>query len=391
MKPIAITGYSVMNALGDTREAVAAALREGRSGLSPVRFPLPFQTDTGAIDTVLPELPASLADWETRTAKISQHLLAQMRPELEALMERWDPSRVAILLGTSTAGADKTEVAYQHFVKHGALPEDYELWKHHTYGATLHVVRELTGATGPAWMISTACTSSAKPLGSAARLIEAGIIDAAIVGGVDTLCSMTLQGFHALSALSTERTKPFSKDRRGINIGEGGAFILLEREGPAKAWLMGVGESSDAYHLAAPHPEGAGAALAMQRALEQANIDPAAVDFINAHGTGTGLNDAAESKAIAEIFPPQTPVFSTKGFTGHTLGGAGATEVVFCLLSLEGGWIPPSLYAAPLDERLPVRVTMAAEEGAYQYALSNSFAFGGNNISVLLRAGGDHA
>lgn len=377
------------NALGSTTEEVARALREGRSGLTPARFDLPFETFTGAVDAELAPLPDALQAWETRTAQICAHLLEQLRPEWEALRQRWAPERIAILLGTSTAGADKTEVAYQHFIDEGRLPEDYDLWRHHTYGATLEVLRKLTGATGPAWMISTACTSSAKPFGSAARLIEAGVIDAAIVGGVDTLCSMTLQGFHSLSALSTTLTRPFSEARRGINLGEGGALVLLEREGPARAWLAGVGESSDAYHIAAPHPEGTGAKLAMERALAQGQRSAEDVSFINAHGTGTTLNDMAESKAIASLFAPSTPVFSTKGFTGHTLGGAGATEVALSLMSLEGGWVPPSVGAEPLDPKIEVRVTQGVETGDYRYALSNSFAFGGNNISLLLQRGGD--
>lgn len=379
------------NALGSTTEEVARALREGRSGLTPARFELPFETFAGAVDAELAPLPEALQAWDTRTAQICALLLDQIRPEWEALRQRWAPERIAILLGTSTAGADKTELAYQHFIDEGRLPEDYDLWRHHTYGATLEVLRRLTGATGPAWMTSTACTSSAKPFGSAARLIEAGVIDAAIVGGVDTLCSMTLQGFHSLSALSTKLTRPFSEGRSGINIGEGGALVLLEREGPARAWLAGVGESSDAYHIAAPHPEGAGAKLAMERALAQAQRTPEDVSFINAHGTGTALNDAAESKAIAALFPAAIPVFSTKGFTGHTLGGAGATEVAFSLMSLEGGWVPPSVGAEPLDPKIDVRITQGVETGDYRYALSNSFAFGGNNISLLLQRGGDDA
>lgn len=391
MQPIAITGYSLCNALGATKDEIARALVEGRSGLTPTRVDVPFETYTGAIDAALPSLPESLKDWETRTAQICQGLLDQIQEPWEALKARWPAHRIAIILGTSTAGADRTETAYQHFVREGALPSDYDLWKHHTYGAALEVLRNLTGATGPAWMVSTACTSSAKPFGSAARLMQAGVIDAAIVGGVDTLCAMTLRGFHSLSALSTELTRPFSDGRKGINIGEGGALLLLERDAPADLWLAGVGESSDAYHIAAPHPEGVGAVLAMQRALEHAQIEASDIDFINAHGTGTGLNDAAESKAIAELFPPSLPVFSTKGYTGHTLGGAGATEVGFCLLSLEQGWIPPSVGAVPIDPKVAVRVTEETERGEYRYALSNSFAFGGNNISVLLRKGGRNA
>lgn len=388
MKPIAISGYSLCNALGGTRDVIRAALQAGQSGLAPTTVDVPFSTWTGAIATPLPRLPDSLQPWETRTAQIAYLLLQQLEAPLAAMRQRWAPERIAIILGTSTAGADRTEEAYRHFVAQGHMPHEYDLWRHHTYGATLEVVRQLSGATGPAWMLSTACTSSAKPFGSAQRLIEAGVIDAAIVGGIDTLCSMTLQGFHALSALSLEKTRPFSKDRKGINIGEGGALMLLERDAEAVGWLAGVGESSDAYHLAAPHPQGEGAEAAMRRALASANLDASVVDYINAHGTGTGLNDSAESQAIARVFGTDVPVVSTKGYTGHTLGGAGATEAAFVLMALEEGWIPPSIGADPLDDTLTVRIPATMERGAYRYGLSNSFAFGGNNISLLFKAAG---
>lgn len=388
MKAIAISGFSLCNALGGTRDEIRAALQSGQSGLAPTTVDVPFSTWTGAVTTPLPALPDALRAWDTRTAQIAYHLLQQLEEPLAAMRKRWKPERIAIILGTSTAGADKTEQAYRVFVSDGAMPVDYDLWRHHTYGATLDVMRHLSGATGPAWMLSTACTSSAKPFGSAQRLINAGVIDAAIVGGIDTLCSMTLQGFHALSALALDKTKPMSKERKGINIGEGGALVLLERDADAIAWLAGVGESSDAYHLAAPHPQGEGAESAMRRALEAANVTPDVVDYINAHGTGTTLNDAAESQAIARIFGTDVPVVSTKGYTGHTLGAAGATEAAFVLMALQEGWIPPSAGAEPVDESLAVHIPLAMERGAYRYALSNSFAFGGNNISLLFKAAG---
>lgn len=386
MAPVIITGFSICNALGSSQDAVISALRDGRSGLSPSKQDIPFATSDGAIDTTLPTLEGELGRWSTRTAQISKLLIDQLGAPLPDMLQRWRPERIAIILGTSTAGADRTEVAYRHFLQTGSLPDDYDLWRHHTYGATLHVIRTLTGATGPAWMHSTACTSSAKPFGSAKRLIEAGVIDAAIVGGVDTLCSMTLQGFHSLGALSETPCKPFSQNRSGISIGEGGAFVLIERQGggDALAVLAGVGESSDAYHIAAPHPEGLGAELAMRRAVEAAGLAEADVGYINAHGTGTRLNDAAESKAIERVFGTDTPVVSTKGYTGHTLGGAGATEAVFALLALTQSWIPGSLGASPVDNEINIRIPQATESGEYHAVLSNSFAFGGNNISLLL-------
>lgn len=388
MNPIAITGYALCNALGTSRDQVAAALRSGTSGLQPARVDVPFTTYAGAVPGELPELPDELTPWSTRGTRIAHMLLQQLRAPLDALRKRWEPERVAIILGTSTAGADRTEDAYRDYVRTGSLPRDYDLWRHHTYGATLEVVRRLSGAEGPAWMISTACTSGAKPFGSAARMIDAGMIDAAIVGGIDTLCSMTLQGFHSLGALSSQPTRPFSTERKGISIGEGGALLLLERDGSSNAWLSGVGESSDAYHIAAPHPEGAGAELAMRRALEDGGQEASSIDFIQAHGTGTRLNDSAESKAIARLFPHGPPVISTKGYTGHTLGAAGAVEAALTLLSLEEGWLPSSLGADPLDEELKASISTHYREGNYRYALSNSFAFGGNNISLLLHVGG---
>jgi 3-oxoacyl-[acyl-carrier-protein] synthase-1 len=291
-----------------------------------------------------------------------------------------------VILGTSTVGADVTESAFRHFIEQGALPANYDLWRQHTFGALLHVTTELIGAKGPAWVVSTACTSSAKPLATAQRLIAAGLADAAVVGGIDTLCSMTLRGFFSLDSLSAQACRPWSKQRDGINIGEGGALLVLERGGDAVALLEAVGESSDAYHISAPHPEGVGARLAMQRALEQAGVEPGAVDYVNAHGTGTRLNDSAEAQAIGSLLGFEVPVVSTKGYTGHMLGAAGASEAVFTLLSLRDGFVPASLGAAPIDDAIKLNIPLTRLQGRYRRGLSNSFAFGGNNVSVLLRS-----
>lgn len=384
--PVAITGLSICNALGDDREAVRAALWAGRSGLAPTTVAVPFPTWTGPVRGELPELPAAIADRTTRSARIVMRMLLELEGALERLRARWAPGRIAVLMGTSTAGVDRTEVAWRRFRETGGLPADYDLWHHHTYGATLRVVQHLTGARGPAWMHSTACTSSAKPLASAQRLIASGVIDAAIVGGVDTLCAMTLTGFRELDALDAEPCRPFAEGRNGINIGEGGALLLIERGGEPMALVEGVGETSDAYHISAPHPQGAGAVAAMRGALAQAGVGPEAVHHINAHGTGTRLNDAAEAAAIAAVFGGEVPVVSTKGYTGHALGGAGAMEAAMATFALIEGWIPASCNAAPVDPELGIRVVTARETGRYTRVLSNSFAFGGNNVSVLLRA-----
>lgn len=381
-----ITGYSVCNALGGERQAVLEALREGRRGLGEVPFALPFPTVAGVVRTELPELPPALAAWSNRPTRLAQTLVQQLEGPLARARARWRADRIGIVLGTSTSGADATEHAFASYIEHGVLPESYDFHKQHTFGALVDVLAQLTGFAGPAWVVSTTCTSSAKPFGSAQRLIQAGILDAVLVGGIDTLCSMTILGFHTLSALSGTPCKPFSAERDGINIGEGGALLLVERQGEGPALLEAVGESSDAYHISAPHPDGLGAALAMQRALDEAGITAADVDHINAHGTGTRLNDAAEGKAIAAVFGSNVAVASTKGYTGHMLGAAGATECVLSILSLEEGLVPASVGAEPLDPALTIDVVTAPRHGPLRRVLSNSFAFGGSNAAVLLRA-----
>jgi 3-oxoacyl-[acyl-carrier-protein] synthase-1 len=361
-------------------------LYEGHSGLGPSPVAVPFPTLAGAVRAELPPLPAALSAWTTRTARLAQLLIAQLEAPLAKLRARVRPERFAVILGTSTVGADVTEDAFRHYIERGALPADYDLWRHHTYGALLHVVTELCGARGPAWVVSTACTSSAKPLATAQRMLAADMIDAALVGGIDTLCSMTLRGFFSLDSLSPGACKPFSSKRDGINIGEGGALLVLERGGDAVALLEAVGESSDAYHISAPHPQGVGARLAMQRALEQAGVRPSDVDYINAHGTGTRLNDSAEAQAISSLLGDEVPVVSTKGYTGHMLGAAGASEAVMTLLSLAGGFVPQSLGADPIDEAIKLNIPLQRLHGQFRRGLSNSFAFGGNNVSVLVRS-----
>ncbi len=386
VRPLPITALSFCNPLGASRAEVRDALFHGRAGIGPSPIEVPFEASVGAVTAMLPELPEALSPWSTRTARIAALLLDQMPSELERMRARWRPERIAVLLGTSTAGADVTEEAFREYLRTGSMPEGYDIFRHHTYGAILHVVRSLTGAQGPAWVVSTACTSSSKPLASAQRLIAAGLIDAAVVGGIDTLCAMTLRGFHSLDALSPTPCRPFHAERDGLNIGEGGAFLLVEREGDPVALLEGVGESSDSYHVSAPHPEGLGARLAMERALAQAGCEARTVDHVNAHGTGTRLNDSAEANAIDALFGREVPVVSTKSYTGHMLGAAGVTEAAFSILALTEGFVPASLRADPVDPKIPIRIATERVDGVFRRVLSNSFAFGGNNVSVLLGA-----
>jgi len=386
LQPLRVTGYAVLSALGGTRAEHLAALAAGRTGLGPSPLPLSFATAVGAVHTPLPDLPAALEPWSTRIARMTAHLLEQIDEPLRRARQRWRPERIGILLGTSTGGGESTERAYRKFLADGTFPGRYDFLRQHTFGALLHVVRTLTGATGPAWMVSTACTSSAKPLASAWRLISSGMLDAAIVGGVDTLCAMTLTGFESLQALDRVPCRPFCKDRSGVSIGEGGALALVEREGDARVLIEGVGETSDAYHISAPHPEGEGARAAMSEALALAGCRAEDIDHVNAHGTGTRLNDAAEAKAIRAVFGSPLPVVSTKGFTGHTLGAAGAIEFAFAAYAIEEGWIPPSVGANPLDPELGLNVPHQLVRGRFRRVISNSFAFGGNNVSVLVGA-----
>lgn len=385
LSPVCITDYSFCTPLGDSRVEVARRLYGGETGLTEPPFELPFRTQAGVLPFALPPVPDDLSLYDGRPTRMAAHLVLQMEDTLRRARERWGESRIGVVLGTSTGCALATEQAYDHYLERGQLPPEFNFRQQHGYASIADVAKRMAGFTGPSWVISTTCTSSAKPLGSALRLINSGILDAVLVGGVDTLCRVTLTGFQSLEALSPVRCRPFSAERQGINIGEGGAFLLVERKGEARALLEGVGETSDAYHISAPHPQGLGAKLALEEALRQAGKKGADVDVVNAHGTGTALNDVAEGQALFEVLGPDVPVASTKGYTGHALGGAGAMEAVFSIMTLEDGILPPSLGADPLEPKLRINVSSRAQEGDYRRIMSNSFAFGGNNACVLLR------
>jgi 3-oxoacyl-[acyl-carrier-protein] synthase I len=383
MVPVPVTAYAAVNALGTATRDVVSALRAGRAGLRPCPLALPFEAPTGVLPTRAPRLPPSLAAFDSPTTRLAVAGLDELLPAIGRARARHGAARVALVVGTTTAGLARTEEAHRHLTTTGALPADYDFHRQHSFGGLVEALRRMTGIAGPAYVVSTACSASAKAVGAAQRLLQAGIVDAVVVGGVDGLAQTTLRGFHSLEILSPEPCRPLSRERRGINIGEGAAYLLLEREGDAAVSLLGVGESSDAHHMSAPHPEGRGARLAMTQALQSAGRAARDVDYINAHSPGTRLNDLSEGQAITELFGADVPVVSTKGYTGHLLGAGGATEAVFSIVAIEQGWIPASLGADPVDAELRILVPTTRLERPCRYVLSNSFAFGGSNVSLL--------
>jgi 3-oxoacyl-[acyl-carrier-protein] synthase-1 len=333
--------------------------------------------------TPVPALPQALTAYDSPSARLAAAALPEIQRPLQRAVARYGAERVALIVGTTTAGLVRTEEARAHLAKTGTLPASYDLHRQHSFGGLLEALRRLTGIRGPAFVVSTACSASAKAVASAQRLLQTGAVDAVLVGGVDALAQTTLRGFHSLDILSPEPCRPLSTARAGINIGEGAAYLLLEREGDASARLLGAGESSDAHHMSAPHPEGSGALAAMTAALEQGGVAPAEVDYVNAHSPGTKLNDLSEALAVVTLLGAAVPVASTKGYTGHLLGAGGATEAIFSIVAIEQGWIPASHGAEPADTQLGITIPTTRLERPCQRVLSNSFAFGGSNVSLL--------
>ncbi|HEY0821687.1 MAG TPA: beta-ketoacyl-[acyl-carrier-protein] synthase family protein [Rhizobacter sp.] len=388
MKPVAISAYTLSTALGPGRAATLAALREMRSGLAPVTFlDLPLPTWVGEVPGVdAATLPASLAEFDCRNNRLAWLGLQQdgFLEAVAAARARWGADRVGVFLGTSTSGLLQTELAYRRRDAQGALPADF------LYGPTQNTYSVASFAAkaldlhGPSWVVSTACSSSAKVFGTAARLMQLGLIDAAVVGGVDSLCLTTLYGFNSLELLSDEICRPWDGARKGLSIGEAAAFALMERESDApQGWLLGVGESNDGYHMSTPHPEGAGAIAAMRGALAAAGLQPGDIDYINLHGTATPSNDAAEDNAVRQVFGTSVPASSTKGATGHTLGAAGGVEAAISLLALQHGLMPAGLNVRERDPALQLDYLRHNREGTLKHVLSNSFGFGGSNASLV--------
>jgi 3-oxoacyl-[acyl-carrier-protein] synthase-1 len=390
--PLLLSAYTATTCLGRGLDATRAALRAGRSGLAPCTFES-VQLDTwiGEVAAVDAEkLPEPLADYDCRNNRLTLMGLETdgFAERVREAIARYGRTRVGVFLGTSTAGILQTELAYRRRdPETGALPDDFHYRTTHNSFSLAEFTRDYFGLEGMAMAISTACSSSAKVFAAAARQLELGTIDAAIVGGVDTLCLTTLYGFASLQLTSTRPCRPYDAARDGISIGEGAAFALLERcnNPPAgSVLLLGTGESSDAYHMSSPHPEGLGARLAMEAALRSAGLSAGDINYINLHGTSTPANDAAEGKAVGALFGDRVPCSSTKGATGHTLGAAGAVEAVICALALTDGLLPGSPGTETLDPAIPVDYLLQSRAGQPRVALSNSFGFGGSNCSLIL-------
>jgi len=390
--PLVLTRFTAVNALGRGIEAIFARLKTGVSGLAPCRFEgVKIETYTGEV-AGLDDAPVveRLAEFDCRNNRLAQATLRQdgFEHAVAAAVASYGASRIAVVLGTSTSGILATEHAYRRRdPASGALPADFHFATTHNLYATADFVQRYLGLTGPAAMISTACSSSAKAFAQARRLIQLGLCDAAVVGGVDSLCLNTLYGFASLDLVAREPCRPCAADRAGISIGEAAGFALLERPDEAEATsgvsFLGYGESADAYHMSTPDPEGVGALLSMQRALDSAGLEPGAIDYVNMHGTASQVNDAMEDKAITRLFGRDTPCSSTKGWTGHALGAAGITEAVIAALCLQRGFLPGCLNTRAIDPGFTSRVLRDNADAKLSHVVSNSFGFGGSNCSLV--------
>lgn len=362
-------------------------MRSGVPAFSSVPEGTPFEALCGAVDSRLATLPESIGEYDSRNSRFIYHALLELEDALAMARERWGAARIGICAGSSTAAMDEIEAAFFHHAEHGALPTGFDVLSAGSAEGLVRSLRSITKFEGPATVVSNACASSGKAFASARRWLDAGIVDAVLVGGADSLCQMTLRGFKSLGLLCNGPSRPFSAERNGINIGEGAAFALLERDGEGPR-LLGAGESSDAHHMTRPDPEGAGARRAMEAALSSAGVSPANVKYINAHGTGTHFNDAMEARAIRDAMAGESDPFvvSNKGYIGHTLGAAGATGAVCVLEALENQWVPASAGAEPADPELRLNVPSAAVDVDVRVAMCNAFAFGGSNVSLVFEA-----
>lgn len=386
-----ITAYAAMNALGNNLDEIWVNWQQGVApGMQKTQAYRPGAACyLGQVTADLPELEEKFSLYRCRNNRLLQACAEQLQAHINRLKQQYGKSRIAVVLGTSTSGIENSEDGIKAWLTTGERPDWYH-YKQQYMGAAAEFLRQYLELEGPGFVVSTACTSSANAFASAQRLLQLNLCDAVIVGGVDTLCQMTVQGFTALASVSDELCQPFSKNRCGINIGEAAALLVLEKQpmDQNSLELYSVGCSSDAHHMSAPDPSAAGAIRSIQQALDNSPWQASDIDYINLHGTATPLNDAMESKAVAHIFGQDVHCSSTKSLIGHTLGAAAASEAVFCCLLLQRsqGLIPKQVWDGELDPEIAA-ITIADGQkplDKLQLCLSNSFAFGGSNVSVLL-------
>ncbi|HEJ2439733.1 TPA: beta-ketoacyl-[acyl-carrier-protein] synthase family protein [Burkholderia multivorans] len=389
--PVYLSAPGMINALGATTEDIVAALRAGTApGMGPRSDVAGGGWVGRAVSTLDIAPPATLAHFDCRNNRLLLAALAQIRPGIDAAIERYGARRIGVVIGTSTSGIQAAEHALAQRAATGAMPPGFD-YRQMEIGTAAPFVRAVLGVTGPAYTLSTACTSSAKAFAAARRLLRLKLCDAVVVGGADSLCELTLQGFASLESVSPTRTNPMSRNRNGINIGEGAALFLMGRDETAVR-LAGVGESSDAHHISAPDPAGHGAEDALRAALADAGVASSAIGYLNLHATATRLNDEMEANVTARVFPHGVPASGTKPLTGHMLGAAGATELGFAWLVLARGIpLPRHHWDGEHDAALPALDLVDGDrhlggDATERYAMSNSFAFGGSNASLILGA-----
>ena len=392
--PLPITACAVVSACGHGTESLYQGLLDGRHRLRPPRlFSVEFPAWCGEVDDhALPQPRPSLQAYASRNARIALATIDApgdgLREAVRQAVARYGAERVGVIIGTSTSGIYETENAYANSDQQGRLQATFRLAEQHSWVASAHFIAAELGLLGPCYAISTACSSSSKALASAQRLVNSGVCDAVLCGGVDSLCRLTVHGFHSLEIVSERPCTPLDQHRDGISLGEGCGLLLLERAQTAFddcVHLLGCGESSDAHHMTAPHPQGLGAVLAMRNALQLAAIDATAIDYINLHATGTVLNDSAEMQAMQQVFAADSRCSGSKGLIGHTLGAAGAIETIITWLSIQRRFVPGSCNLEQPDPAFHCAIQRNSESDVdIHCTMNNNFGFGGNNSSVIL-------
>ena len=391
--PVAVIAYSALSACGQGNMALYASLIKNQSALAPLNlFNVPIRTNVGAITQPLQGLHRNLIQYDSRNSRAALTALndvdAGIRVAIEKVKSKYGSKRIGVVIGTSTSGLYETEEAYLELLRTNNMPADFYFVKQHAYQATARFLQVELGLSGVCYAVSTACSSGAKAIAAGQRLIANDVCDAVLVGGVDTLCRLTLRGFHSLDLIAEEPCKPLDKDRQGISIGESAALLLLEKSCSSNSSdmrLLAVGESADAYHMSTPHPEGLGAIMAMKNSMVMAGLSFEKLDYLNLHATATKINDRVESAAVYSMFSNNVKCSGTKGITGHTLGASGALETIITLLALKYQFIPGTNGLDQPEDNCKCQVVKTPIYNQnIQIAMSNSFGFGGNNASVIV-------